>query len=313
MLNIKTKIIVMAAGLLFGACNNSKTSDMNTHENHKSPATYACPMHPEATGKQGDKCPQCGMELVSTANQSDHSTVQLTTIPEVIEAGSRAELILVFKKSGRPINLQVAHEKKIHLMVISEDLSWFRHIHPEEQKDGSYKVSETFPHGGRYLLFADYTPAGGSQTISKQEIDVKGASNTKDVFSSLKTVSEVDGYKVTLENGSDLRTNRTQELKVLVEKDGKKLSENDIEQYLGATAHIVMVGQADKEYLHIHPVTNARYPIYAQTIIKKPGAYRIWVEFKAAGKVHTADFTVNVATGAEEAEKQPHEHSGHNH
>lgn len=24
---------------------------------------YTCPMHPEVTGKQGDKCPKCGMDL----------------------------------------------------------------------------------------------------------------------------------------------------------------------------------------------------------------------------------------------------------
>jgi hypothetical protein len=24
---------------------------------------YACPMHPEVTGKKGDKCPRCQMEL----------------------------------------------------------------------------------------------------------------------------------------------------------------------------------------------------------------------------------------------------------
>lgn len=25
--------------------------------------TFACPMHPEVTGKEGDKCPKCGMAL----------------------------------------------------------------------------------------------------------------------------------------------------------------------------------------------------------------------------------------------------------
>jgi hypothetical protein len=24
---------------------------------------YACPMHPEVTGKQGEECSKCGMEL----------------------------------------------------------------------------------------------------------------------------------------------------------------------------------------------------------------------------------------------------------
>lgn len=27
-------------------------------------STYACPMHPEVTGKKGEKCPKCGMALV---------------------------------------------------------------------------------------------------------------------------------------------------------------------------------------------------------------------------------------------------------
>jgi hypothetical protein len=27
--------------------------------------TYACPMHPEVTGKDGDQCSKCGMKLVA--------------------------------------------------------------------------------------------------------------------------------------------------------------------------------------------------------------------------------------------------------
>lgn len=34
-------------------------------------ATYACPMHPEVTGKKGDKCSKCGMELQKV--EEDHS------------------------------------------------------------------------------------------------------------------------------------------------------------------------------------------------------------------------------------------------
>ena len=35
----------------------AKTDTMHVH-------VYACPMHPEITGKEGDKCPKCGMALV---------------------------------------------------------------------------------------------------------------------------------------------------------------------------------------------------------------------------------------------------------
>lgn len=35
-------------------------------------ASYACPMHPEITGVQGDKCSMCGMDLTSIQGE-DHS------------------------------------------------------------------------------------------------------------------------------------------------------------------------------------------------------------------------------------------------
>lgn len=34
-------------------------------------ATYACPMHPDVTGKEGDKCPKCGMALEKV--KQDHN------------------------------------------------------------------------------------------------------------------------------------------------------------------------------------------------------------------------------------------------
>ncbi|QSX29954.1 heavy metal-binding domain-containing protein [Shewanella cyperi] len=31
---------------------------------------YACPMHPEVTGQAGDSCPKCGMHLKPTKHQT---------------------------------------------------------------------------------------------------------------------------------------------------------------------------------------------------------------------------------------------------
>ena len=45
--------------LLFQACKSSKnTSAIDTG--------YACPMHPEITGKKGDTCSKCHMDLVES-------------------------------------------------------------------------------------------------------------------------------------------------------------------------------------------------------------------------------------------------------
>ena len=59
---------------------------------------------------------------------------------------------------GRRIQfLEKVHERPIHLIVVSTDLAEFAHIHPELQSDDTYAVSYSFPHGGTYWLYADYT------------------------------------------------------------------------------------------------------------------------------------------------------------
>jgi hypothetical protein len=298
-------------GLLFTACNNAqnKSADKEHQQHSHNDSLYACPMHPEVTGKQGDKCFKCGMDLVAVSHEKQaKSEVTLITEPQIIEAGTPAKLTLVFRENDKNLPLEISHEKKVHLMVVDETLSWFHHIHPQEQADGSYTISETFPEGGKYVLFTDFKPQGAASVVDKKEITVNGSSGNNKTDFSTRLVSVVDGYTVTLANGNDLKTNRSQSLEILVEKDGKKLTESDIEPYLAAAAHIAMIGKEDKDFLHIHPVSNKHFPIYAETHIKKQGIYRIWVEFQTNGKVHTADFTVNVAEGEKTAGHHDHQH-----
>lgn len=227
-------------------------------------------MHPEVTGKHGDTCPECGMDLEAVHPQNENAyQVLLTTAPENVEAGKPTQLTLAVKQSGKMVPLDISHEMKLHLMVVSEDLTWFRHIHPEEQKDGAYAITETFPTGGKYLLFSDFKPTGGKQTLNKQEIEVQGKSSPVTNDSSTKFISKVDGYTVTLLNGNDFKTNKTQHLEISIEKDGKKLIEKGLQQYLGASAHIVMIGKVGKEFLHIHPVSDSRFPVFCTDTNRK--------------------------------------------
>ncbi|MCE7044476.1 heavy metal-binding domain-containing protein [Dyadobacter sp. CY312] len=285
---------------------------MKNHAHTDMESIFACPMHPEVIGKQGDNCPKCGMELKAVQSKNAHEyQVQLTTSPKTVEAGKATELTIVIKGNEQIVPLDISHEMKIHLMAVSDDLTWFRHIHPEEQTDGTYIVTETFPKDGKYLLFADFKPSGAPQALHRQEIEVQGNYVAGDEEITNKWISETDGYRVVLENGIDFRTNKTQDLEISIEKDGKKLIEADLQQYLGASAHIVMIGKVGKEFLHIHPVSDSRFPVFAQTHIEKAGVYRMWAQFKIDGKVHTADFTVDVTEGkkgANEEKSHAHQH-----
>lgn len=316
MKNIKNTLLgITVAVTTLTACNKAANKDnsaeMNTEQHANHDQAYACPMHPEVTGAKGDKCSKCGMELQAVSKEATAElAVKISTTPAVIEAGKSTNLTVAVTDGIKPIPLEEVHEMKMHLLLFNEDLSWFDHIHPQEQKDGSYTVSEIFPNGGNYLLFTDYKPVGLAGAVNMQKVEVKGTTAASKMDYKPKLVAKVGGFKMTLLNGADLKTNRSQDLQFSVEKNGKKLQESDFENYLGATAHIVMIGKEDKDFLHIHPVSDKRFPIYAQTSIKKAGVYRMWAQFQIDGKLHTADFTVNVGEGAKMAEEN---HSGHQH
>lgn len=315
----KLKILLLggtACITMLSACNNSKNnqkkSNMSTHQHSNEENKYACPMHPEVTGKKGEKCSKCGMELESGATKKVRDfDVKLSSTPEIIEAGKPANLSISITEDSKNVKLDAVHEMKMHLLVVNEELTWFDHIHPEEQTDGTYKVSEIFPGGGKHLLFTDYKPFGTSGNVNVQEIDVKGTPLNIPKITTEKLVSKVDKYIVTLTNGNDLKTNKGQVLKFTIEENSKKLEEKDVEQYLGANAHIVMIGKETKDFLHIHPMSDINFPIYAETKIKKNGIYRMWVQFKIDGTVHTVDFTVNVLEGSKSANDSHSNHDNH--
>jgi uncharacterized protein YcfL len=74
MKNITLSSLLLA--FLLTSCG-SKTTETKTAETvvvNDSTKTHACPMHPEITGKKGDKCPDCKMELTEIAKVAVDST-----------------------------------------------------------------------------------------------------------------------------------------------------------------------------------------------------------------------------------------------
>ena len=79
-------IPAIAITVAFTACNSNNEKKQDTkpkQENTPAEQVYACPMHPEVTGKKGDKCPKCGMELsvpVSKPSSSTHSDTRASIV-----------------------------------------------------------------------------------------------------------------------------------------------------------------------------------------------------------------------------------------
>ena len=304
--------VLISGSAFLAACNsNSKTASSNDSTSasvaghNDSEHIFACPMHPEVTGKEGDTCPKCGMKLEHNDNAGAGNGLSyfmdFTTNP--VSAASNQEVTLsmtpkIKGKENNQVPLQEEHTKKIHLIVVSDDLSYFDHIHPEYEADGSYKVKTKFPAGGKYMLFADYKPTGGNHTVTKLNVDVTGnKAAVKNYGTDKLTATSSDGFSVILSpEGGKLETNTPLHLAGELTQNGKTVDPSTLEDYLGAKAHMVVVSLNDKEYLHVHPgVENGKFDLH--TTFEKPGVYRGWIQFQSKGKVHTTDFVMNVKQG----------------
>ncbi len=128
-------------------------------------------------------------------------------------------------------------------------------------------------------------------------INVTGNAPAAKKYSSDVLVKNVDGFSVTLSPGSgQFVTNSPTHISGAVTKDGKPVDPNTMENYLGAKAHMVVVSLDEKKYLHVHPgVENGKFDLH--TTFDKPGVYRGWIQFQTDGKIHTADFVMNVKEG----------------
>ena len=68
-----TALFLFAGTAVFSSCHSDeKTENHEQAEGEKSEVLYACPMHHEITGKKGDKCSKCGMELTNTETDPEH-------------------------------------------------------------------------------------------------------------------------------------------------------------------------------------------------------------------------------------------------
>ncbi|MCR5890768.1 hypothetical protein LRS06_23870 [Hymenobacter sp. J193] len=300
--------LLTAASCSSDSASSSATDTITTPTNgpaegtadHAGGHTYACPMHPEVTSTQdGEKCPKCGMKLEHNDAVSNGKTYEMKLVPTPtqVTAGQPTTLAFTPRETGNesaPVPLAVVHEKKIHLIIVSKDLGQFYHEHPEYTAAGDYKVQYTFPKGGDYVLFQDYTPTGSGHQLGRQPLTVKGTAYAPVKFKNDDMQWEKDGYQATLSFDKDLKVGQLLGMKINISKGGQPVT--DLDNYLGALGHVVVISEDTQNYLHVHPNDQAdKGPnIGFNTNFEKPGLYRVFLQFNHAGKIHTGDFTINV-------------------
>lgn len=218
-------------------------------------------------------------------------TLELQT-PEV-GAGARTGIrfAVVEDATGRKVTAyQREHGKELHFILASRDLGTYRHLHPVRAADGTWSVPVDLPAAGDYRAFADFTPAaeGARNLVLGADLAVSGDYRPK-ALPAARATAVTDGYRVDLDGG--LKAGRQSDLKLTVSRNGRPVT--DLQPYLGAYGHLVALRSGDLAYLHVHPAEGGPGPAvsFAATA-PSGGTYRLFLDFRHGGKVHTAAFTV---------------------
>ena len=145
---------------------------------------------------------------------------------------------------------------------------------------------------GAYRVFADFRPTGGHGDDARLRVLVGGAFAPRALPAPAST-ARVDGYDVALRANEPRRREAT--LTYTVSRDGRPVA---VQPYLGASGHLVALRAGDLAYLHVHPLEGgaAAGRIAFAATYPSAGRYRLFLQFRHEGRVHTAALTQEVAT-----------------
>jgi hypothetical protein len=238
--------------------------------------------------------------------------------PATPQAGKPTHLnfVVTEQKVGEPIkDFDTIHDKLMHLIIVnSEDLSHFAHIHPNLNKEtGIFSIVHTFAKAGKYKMWINAKPKGGTQQIlTAFPFNVEGQPvHTPGTIAHEQTrvknvVADGQSYQVTLNcHPERLVTGRDTKMTFEIrDANGKPI--RNLEPLMAAGGHCVIIDADAREFLHVHPAEEITDDIASWrggpsvsflANFPKPGLYRAWGQFQHEGRLLTADFTFEVGAG----------------
>lgn len=254
-----------------------------------------------ACGKQTATPGMTGMEMPGAAQAHVHSSEAIAhfsvAADRYIPNEEATITLLIQDKWNRPIDaFDLMHEKLMHLIVVSKDLSYFDHLHPEYVGKGQFEVKTKFPAAGYYQLIADFTPQGMGETVQTHWVTINGKEPKQTVLQPDTTLSKKIGDKEVTLSFDHLMAGMGLDMIFTIKNAETKQPITDLQPYLGSLGHVVAISADAKEYVHVHPNDQkgsgpeARFAI----LFPKSGIYKIWGQFQHQNEVFIVPFTVKV-------------------
>ena len=187
----------------------------------------------------------------------------------------------------------------------------FQHVHPEMRPDGSWEIDVTLGRPGYYRVISDFVPTGGSpQFIARTLVTADYTGNLLSQRARLEedvaAAKTIDGIQaaVSLEPAI-LVAGEYGHLRFTLTDDKTGEPIRDLQPYLGAFGHTLIMSEDLRDAVHSHPSPGPQSDVTRgfggpevtfEGYLPRPGLYRAWTQFLRQGKLTTFSFTFRVRT-----------------
>ena len=275
-------VSILGGALLIAGCNNAGTEVAGD-----APASA-----PLAVQREADTDARSKAVAAQSAGADDHgmagmpgmmarthtTKLAFSSNPSAIPVGQPVtwNLQITDSKSGAPVNdFEIEMTKQMHLIVVKNDLSWFNHVHPQFQGGGKFTVTTVLPSPGTYKIYADYTVKGVGQEVPQYEFATAGQTVTPAKVSIVPDKMQgmwlVNQFNAHPESEPDTKGGAVYEVALMPMptpivagqdtmlhfqiRDAKGTPIKDLQPYLGAMGHCVILSSDTNSYLHSHPMS----------------------------------------------------------
>jgi hypothetical protein len=260
------------------------------------------------------------MASMSIAQSHRGYDVEVTSDTTNIRPGQATKISYKIVNDKKEVlkDFTVAHEKIMHFILVRKDLQNFQHLHPDfNQQTGEFTVSIIFPADGPYRLFPDFTPTPENPqklpVTVNYDVSVGDQSKYKPQPLTVDTATSKTsgGFNIDYFFGMTPRAGAQLDYGLTI-SDPNIDEQVQLESYLGAMGHGVIIKENTLDFIHTHAtgmdmegmegMTAAEHAGHVgepdtvdfSATFPEVGKYKIFTQFQVKGKVVTTDYTVSV-------------------
>ncbi|GAA0330716.1 hypothetical protein GCM10008967_21520 [Bacillus carboniphilus] len=198
------------------------------------------------------------MKEMHNQHEGHHQMVMESDLKTTVTYKDNKMKIEIIDKKGDSPELELTHEKLMHLIIVSENLNEFYHVHPDQVGPSTFEsVINLSVH--RYRVFVDINPKGKHYLIKPNEIQLDSVLphyNDTALKVDQQMTKQIKGKEVQLVHDP---------FEVRIEVELKFTIKNGVPQpYLGALGHVVIIDEKVEEFIHVHPSSETDTVFIAQ-------------------------------------------------